>query len=267
MKHSSPAFGSLLVKNGAPGNTKLECRVFPKSKSYFILRKLCFGVGNVDQKVLWSMLDTSPQSTLEPLSPNPLVSNNAADWQNLVADLNPPALLLFIESRMSDKLRLQHSPEDIYQEALSQAWGERESIEWKGVRAFRVFVKVLVERVIVDLANHDGRLKRTDSDSREKTGNAPQNGSRAVRPLGELPAATATPSRAAIYRERAAAMQAALDRLPYEQRELLRMRIIEDQQLEDIARAMGIGMGAVRHRLFRAAEAYAMALNAGRSRG
>lgn len=202
---------------------------------------------------------------MESRSRNPLLSNNAADWQNLVADLNPPALLLFIESRMSEKLNLQHTPEDIYQEVLTRAWGERESVEWKGVRKFRAFVMLLIERVIVDLANYDGRLKRNDPNA--SNGETQQEGARAAENMmAELQAATASPSRAAIYRERAAAMQSALDRLPDEQRELLRRRIIEDQPLEEIAKAMGLGMGAVRHRLFRAAEAYAAALKADRSR-
>ncbi len=197
---------------------------------------------------------------------NPLQSDDPADWQKLIVDMKPPRLLLFIERRMSSKLRARYGPEDIYQEGLIRAWGQRETIEWRGVRAFQALVRVLFERVIVDLANFDGRQKRdpTNGDGESERGTARGVGGGMT--LSQVAGASATPSRAAIYRERAVAMQAALNLLSEEHQEILRMRIIEDLSLEEIAVALNIGIGAGRHRLFKAAEAYTTALNAGKSR-
>ena len=60
----------------------------------------------------------------------------------------------------------------------------------------------------------------------------------------------------AIYRERAEAMQAALEALDAEHREVVRLRLYEERTMEEIAVALDIGLGAAKHRFRRGAEEY-----------
>jgi DNA-directed RNA polymerase specialized sigma24 family protein len=65
-----------------------------------------------------------------------------------------------------------------------------------------------------------------------------------------------TPSRIAMYREQAAAMAAALASLPEDLGEVVRLRLIDQRSMGEIAASLGIGVEAVRHRLRRGAAAY-----------
>lgn len=69
-----------------------------------------------------------------------------------------------------------------------------------------------------------------------------------------------TPSRLAILKEQADAMEAALDAVPEEQREIVRLRLHEQETMEEIARELGLGVSAVRHRFRKGLETYQRAL-------
>ena len=60
--------------------------------------------------------------------------------------------------------------------------------------------------------------------------------------------ATTTPSRVAAHRELADAMRAALDRLPEDLRDVIRLRVIEELSVEEVAERLGLGVSAVKHR-------------------
>ncbi len=82
--------------------------------------------------------------------------------------------------------------------------------------------------------------------------------------LGEVvyagPAAATTPSRVATDRELAADLEAALDSVPVESREVVRQRLFQEQELAEIATSMGLGVEAVRYRLRHGLDAYQRAL-------
>jgi RNA polymerase sigma-70 factor (ECF subfamily) len=74
-----------------------------------------------------------------------------------------------------------------------------------------------------------------------------------------MPAAlidSTTPSRLVVYREQAAAMQAAMNELPEDVRDVIRLRLVEQLTLETIAQVLGLGVAAVRHRFRKGAELY-----------
>ena len=75
---------------------------------------------------------------------------------------------------------------------------------------------------------------------------------------GELPelALTSTPLRRALVRERAEVMKAALAALPGELREVVRLRVFEERCTEDVARELGIGLSAAKHRFRKGAALY-----------
>ena len=65
----------------------------------------------------------------------------------------------------------------------------------------------------------------------------------------EVPAAEATADDVALNGEAAALVHASLDRLPHDQREVLLLRFVEEMSYEQIAAAVGCGIGTVRSRL------------------
>ncbi|ADU99934.1 sigma-70 family RNA polymerase sigma factor [Alicycliphilus denitrificans] len=68
----------------------------------------------------------------------------------------------------------------------------------------------------------------------------------------QVPADTPTPEAALQARQRIAALERALARLPVEHREILLLRDIEDMPYEDIAEVLGISLGTVKSRIARA---------------
>lgn len=191
---------------------------------------------------------------MDPMVENPLASGSGQSWTRLIESIGPARMLLVIESRMSQRLKGTLSAEDIWQEVLIQAWRDREAFEWRGLRSFTAWLLTLIDHRIRDAAVHTDALKRGGG-----AGAVPLAAAGTDSLLTLLPPeliATTTPSRMAVYREQAAAMQAALADLPEEQREVVRLRLFEELTLEQIAERLGITFAAVRHRFARGAEIY-----------
>lgn len=190
----------------------------------------------------------------------PRPAGTPLEWDRLIDALDPPALLLVIESRMSAALRSQITPEDIWQEALLHAWRDRARLEWRGLRAFRTWLLTIIDNRIREVADCLAAQKRGAG--------RPAALFSALRPEGvggngalgpDIPQST-TPSRIALHREQAEAIRTALVALPDELREVVRLRLIEQLPIEEIAARIGIGPAAVRHRFRRGAELYAARL-------
>jgi hypothetical protein len=49
---------------------------------------------------------------------NPLLSDSPITWDRLIESLDPPAMMVAISHRMSDRLRTRYAVEDIWQEIL-----------------------------------------------------------------------------------------------------------------------------------------------------
>ena len=120
--------------------------------------------------------------------------------------------------------------DDLVQDTLERAWA-RASL-WRGVADMRAWLFGIMHNLHVD-ALRRGRL--------------------AVVPLDEdVPEGVAPPPQAA--RLAVLDLQAALDRLPPEQREVLLLVALEDMAYADIAQALGIPLGTVMSRLSRGRE-------------
>jgi RNA polymerase sigma-70 factor (ECF subfamily) len=175
-----------------------------------------------------------------------------AGFERALDAVMPAALLVAIEGRMSVALRRCCSPEDVLQEALLAAWRDRGAHEWRGLRAFRSWLLKVIDNRIHDLADRANAKKR--GAARQDV--APTQTDDGWRAIDNLVVRSTTPSRIAIYNEQAAAMRAALDTLPDELRDVVRLRLFDQLSLDEIAARLGIGESAVRHRFRKGAELY-----------
>src|SRR5262249_6782117 len=82
------------------------------------------------------------------------------DWDRLIQGAGPASLLVFIESRMSETMRVRHAPEDILQEALLHAWRDRERCAWRGPKSFRAWLLAIIENRIRDAGAYESAQKR-----------------------------------------------------------------------------------------------------------
>lgn len=187
---------------------------------------------------------------------NPLLSESARVWDDLIEAVGPPSLMLVIASRMSPSLKRGMAPEDIWQEVLLHAWRDRHQCEWRGLRSFRSWLLSIIDHRIQRVAELQATLKRGGHVRVIPEASLRREGSTDGRFDWAGPAGSVTPGRAAIYREQAAAMQAALQALPEEFRDVVRLRLFDQLTMEAVAEQLGLTPGAARYRFARGAERY-----------
>jgi RNA polymerase sigma-70 factor (ECF subfamily) len=182
--------------------------------------------------------------------------DDPAVWTHLVEAANPAALMVAIGTRMGSELRARLSEEDIWQEALLKAWSARRSFEWQDTPSFRRWLLRIAENCIGDHRDYElagKRDMRRNDRLALRSGSSSDDGASAP---GFEPWGSTTPSRLASEKERAERMRAALEALPEEHREIVRLRLFEDLLLEEIAERLQIGISAVRHRFRKGSELY-----------
>ncbi|MEQ1894056.1 MAG: sigma-70 family RNA polymerase sigma factor [Planctomycetota bacterium] len=171
---------------------------------------------------------------------------DAEAFQRRLDELNPAAMLVRVESRMSAALRARVTPEDLWQETLLCAWRDRASFVWRGPTEFRSWLLEIAEHRIHDLVERLGAAKR-DAGREPLPLRAGDPDSHAS---GLDPAANGkTPSSAAAHAEEAVILREALASLPELYREVLRLRLFEEWDRDRIARELGLSLPAVKHRI------------------
>jgi RNA polymerase sigma-70 factor (ECF subfamily) len=145
-----------------------------------------------------------------------------------VLELRRPALLAFIERRLGPALRGKVEPQDILQEVAVKALRDAPP---GGTDPFSWLCR-LAEQCIIDGHRRFAAGKRAVG--RERAGNAP-SGEDGQDLVALLAASITTPSLAAVRNERRVRLDAALETLPADQREALRLRYGEGLGTREIA--------------------------------
>ena len=120
--------------------------------------------------------------------------------------------------------------DDLVQDTLERAWAR--SGLWRGVADMRAWLFSVMHNLHIDGVRR-GRLQTTDMDD----------------DTPEIPVAATQDERLAVTD-----LQAALDQLPTEQKEILLLVALEDMAYADIASTLGIPIGTVMSRLSRGRE-------------
>ena len=160
-----------------------------------------------------------------------------------------PQLMAFIERQLGTALRRKVEPDDVFQEASAEAvralpaaeFGDREPFSW---------LCQIAERRIIDLHRRFFGAQKRDA-GREVSLGSNSSDTQQAGLINLLVASLTTPSQAFSRNAREEKLLAALDKLPAEQREALRLRYIESLPSKQIAERLGKSDAAVRVMLTR----------------
>lgn len=185
--------------------------------------------------------------------------SNPRVWAAMVECAGPASLLIVIESRMGPLLRSRVTAEDVWQEALLEAWRDRGECRASSPKEFRAWLLTVIDHRVLAAVDHFAAAKRGGPGTGESRDHKPS----APRPPVQTPeihnsdfAATSTPSRLASFKEQASIMRQALAGLDEDVREVVRLRLFEQLPVNAIGERVGIGPSAVRHRFRRGVERY-----------
>jgi len=137
-----------------------------------------------------------------------------------------PRLVLWASSRMSERLRSRTTAEDVAQEILLAVHRSLPQFQGGDERAFRAWLFTIAENRIRDLANAANALKRRTPEPRRHD--------------------QTSPSGVVMRAEMAERLRAALERLPPDYREVIRLRRFEELETAAVAEAMNRSPTAVR---------------------
>ncbi len=163
-----------------------------------------------------------------------------------------PQLMAFIDRRLGSALRRKLEPEDLYQEVSAEAVRSLGEVDLKERDPFNWLCQVAERRIIDAHRRFFGSQKRDAA--REVSLNAGGGGSSSTsRPgLINLLVASMTSASMAFSRDqKQMRLLAALEKLPEEHREALRLRYLENLPSKEIAERLGKTDGAVRVMLTR----------------
>ncbi len=174
------------------------------------------------------------------------------EWGRLIESLDVASCYVAIGSWLGHKLRAQLAAEDIWQETLWLSWRDRAQHQWRGLSAFRIWLLSIARNRVLDAARNLGRQKR--------------GGERLTAPFSVLagpdsvsnllPPGSTTPSREAGHRERALAMESALDSLEPDLRTIVQLRLFEEISMREIAERLHLPLSTAKERLLRGVTRY-----------
>ncbi len=182
-----------------------------------------------------------------------LIAKVRADDSQALADFivsKRPQLLAFIERRLGAGLRRKIEPDDLFQETSAEAVRSIGEVELAERDPFNWLCQVAERRIIDAHRRFFGSQKRDAG--REVSMNAGGTDDSSRPGLINLLVASMTSASAAFSRDqRQIRLMAALEKLPEDHREALRLRYLENLPSKDIAERVGKTDGAVRVMLTR----------------
>jgi RNA polymerase sigma-70 factor (ECF subfamily) len=157
-----------------------------------------------------------------------------------------PQLLAFIDRRLGSALRRKVEIEDLYQEVSAEALRSLGEVDLENRDPFNWLCQV-VERKIIDAHRRFFGSQKRDA-AREVSINAPGGSTSSSRPglINLLVASMTSASQAFSRDQKQIRLLKALDELPEEHREALRLRYLEGMPSKEIAQKLGKSDGAIR---------------------
>ena len=173
--------------------------------------------------------------------------------------LHFPTLERHLEPRIPPDARRHLGAEDVLQDVLAQAFRDIKQFQYRDNGSFLAWLKTVAEHRLSDAIKHIGRKKRGGDQHRLSAVDFAKTST--VGTLIDIVCHDShLPDDSAIRREAEMAIQVALASLPENQRDALRARYIEGQEVEQIAEKTGRTAGAVRGLLKRGKEKLAEAM-------
>jgi RNA polymerase sigma-70 factor (ECF subfamily) len=160
-----------------------------------------------------------------------------------------PQLMAFIERQLGTALRRKVEPDDVFQETSAEAVRSLPTLELGDWDPFSWLCQI-AERRIIDLHRRFYGAQKRDAGREVPLGSGGGETGQAGL-INMLVASMTTPSKAFSRNVREARLQEALDKLPAEQREALRLRYVENQPSKEIAARLNKTDAAVRVMLTR----------------
>jgi RNA polymerase sigma-70 factor (ECF subfamily) len=193
------------------------------------------------------MTSPAPSDTQELLEQS--VRGDAAARQELLAR-HRARLRRMVALRLDRRLSARLDPSDVVQEALADAARHLDEYLLDRPLPFYPWLRQFAWERLCKLHRHHIHAQRRSIHREEPEMPLPDE---SVRQLAHrLLAGGTSPSRQLIHREQRERVRAALAELSPSDREVLVMRHLEQMETPEIAAALGISVGAVRNRQFRA---------------
>ncbi len=172
----------------------------------------------------------------------------AGDEQALATLLSHhlPAVRAFVRAHMGPQLRAHESSSDLVQSVCRELLTHQERFQYPGEQQFLAWLYTTARRKISNRVRDLGRDKR---DARREIGGLTES---AMAELGAAYARVSSPSGRVLRAEEIARLEAAIDQLPEEQREVVTLAHIAGLSRAEIGAQMGKTEEAVRALLHRA---------------
>lgn len=153
-------------------------------------------------------------------------------------------LLGYIHNNLGPALRRKLEPDDIVQDVLVTALASPAQFEIPGRDPFKLLCQIAEQRIIDAHRHHVAAQKR--SADREVSIERPAAADQGFGFIDLLVASMTSPSQAFSRDQREFRLQQAVECLPEDQREALRLRYVDGLPTKEVARKMGKTDGAVR---------------------
>jgi RNA polymerase sigma factor (sigma-70 family) len=185
--------------------------------------------------------------------PDPVVAphRDPTEWGRLVESLDVAGIFVVIGGWIGQRLATTLAVEDIWQETLWCSWRDREQHEWVNLSAWRAWLLSIARNRVRDAGRTAGRTKRGGD-----TTIAPFSALGNDSVSSYLPPGSTTPSRIAGFRERARAMELALESLDEDLRTIVRLRLFEEVPMRTIADDLSLPLSTAKERLLRGVTRY-----------
>jgi len=172
----------------------------------------------------------------------------AGDEQALATLLSRhlPAVRAFVRAHMGPQLRAHESSSDLVQSVCRELLTHQERFQYPGEQQFLAWLYTTARRKISNRVRDLGRDKR---DARREIGGLAES---AMAELGAAYARVSSPSGRVLRAEEIARLEAAIDQLPDEQKEVLTLAHLAGLSRAEIGAQMGKTEEAVRALLHRA---------------